>query len=565
VFLGLVTLKGTINLLSKTLTNGIDRAAHRALLLGLGLNHSDLQKPLIGVSNSFTDIVPGHTHLNELARAIREGICAAGGVPLEFNTCAVCDGLAQGHHGMAYSLPSRDHIADTVEIMARAHCLDGLVLLCSCDKVIPGQLMAAMRLNIPAILVTGGCMSAGRGGPFQYITLSNMREFSGAAAGGKISKAELSAFEEAAIPGAGSCAMLGTANTMSCLGEAMGMTLPGMGASPARSSYKLRLARSSGERIVYLVKNKINTRKIVTREALLNAISVDMALGGSTNSILHLLAIAREARVKLELADFDRLSAAVPHLCDLLPGGQYPLEEFFHDGGIPALQAELTSLLKLESLTVSDLTVEESIRVWKESRVLGSGAKTISSLNSPLHPDGGLAVLYGNLCSEGAVVKTAAVSTEIQIFEGPARPFDCMEDAVKAALQGGIRSGDAVVVRYEGPRGGPGMREMHMLSALLSGMGKNVAVITDGRFSGSSRGLCVGHVSPEAATGGLLALVQENDPIRIDLAARKMKLMVPAKVIVKRRPRPPQKNIPAGLLERYNRLAGSASEGALIG
>lgn len=552
-------------MLSKTLTSGIERAAHRALLLGLGLNRSDLQKPLIGISNSFTNLVPGHMHLNELARVIREGICAAGGVPLEFNSCAVCDGLAQGHLGMAYSLPSRDHIADTVEIMARAHCLDGLVLLCSCDKIIPGQLMAALRLDIPAILVTGGCMSAGRYGPYKYITLSSMREFTGAAAAGRISKSTLSAIEEAAIPGPGSCAMLGTANTMSCLGEAMGMTLPGMGASPAGSSHKLRLARASGERVVELVKNKFNARKIVTREALLNAITVDMALGGSTNSILHLLAIAREARTNLELADFDRLSTAVPHLCDLLPGGQYPLEEFFHDGGIPALLSELQSLLRVESLTVSGMTIDESITAWKKSRALSKEVKTISSINSPLRPNGGLAILYGNLCPEGAVVKTAAVRAELKTFKGPARPFNSMEDALKSARQGGISSGDVVVVRYEGPRGGPGMREMHMLSAMLSGMEKDVTVITDGRFSGSSRGLCVGHIAPEAAAGGLLALVQENDPIRIDLDEKKLELLVSSEILMRRRAVPPIKNIPAGLLDRYHRLAGSASEGAYSG
>lgn len=550
--------------LSKNLIEGIDRTAHRAILLGLGLNRSDLQKPLIGVVNSSTDIVPGHIHLEELSRVIREGICSGGGVPREFHTCAVCDGLAQGHSGMAYSLPSRENIADTVEIMARAHCLDGLVLLCSCDKIIPGQLMAALRLDIPAILVTGGCMVAGREGTHCNITLSSMREYTGAAAKGNITAAELIALEEAAIPGAGSCAMLGTANTMSCLGEAMGMTLPGMGASPARSAYKMRLARASGECIVKLVESEMSARKIVTREALLNAVCVDMALGGSTNSILHLLALAREANVELDLNDFDQKSSIVPHLCDLLPGGKYPFENFFYDGGIPALLSELNKLLNGDSLTVSGMTVNQSIDAWEQSRMLGARTETINSLDNPLHPDGGLAILYGNLSPNGAVVKTAALRKGLQSWEGPAKTFDCMEDAICAALKGRFMNGDVVVIRYEGPRGGPGMREMHMLSSLLSGMKEDVAIITDGRFSGSSRGLCIGHVSPEAASGGALALVKENDRIKIDIPGRKIELMVAPEVLSKRQAETPQKKFPAGLLSRYRKLAGPSSEGAVL-
>ncbi len=557
-------MKNTKKPLSINLIEGIDRTAHRAILLGLGLNRNDLQKPLIGVVNSSTDIVPGHMHLDELSRVIREGICSGGGVPREFHTCAVCDGLAQGHSGMAYSLPSRENIADTVEIMARAHCLDGLVLLCGCDKIIPGQLMAALRLDIPAILVTGGCMAAGHKGTHYNITLSSMREYAGAAAKGKITAAELSALEEAALPGAGSCAMLGTANTMSCLGEAMGMTLPGMGASPARSAYKLRLARSSGECIVRLVESGLSARKIVTRQALLNAICVDMALGGSTNSVLHLLALAREAKVDLDLKDFEQKSSIVPHLCDLLPGGKYPLEDFFNDGGIPALLSELVELLNGDCLTVSGMTVARSIADWKQKRILVRRAKTINSLDNPLHPDGGLAVLYGNLSPNGAVIKTAALRKGLQNWEGPAKTFDCMEDAVCAAMQGRFMDGDVVVIRYEGPRGGPGMREMHMLSSLLSGMKEDVAIVTDGRFSGSSRGLRIGHVSPEAAAGGTLALVKENDRIKIDITGRKIELMVAPEVLSKRQAEAPQKEFPAGLLSRYRKLAGPSSEGAVL-
>lgn len=549
---------------SAQLSEGTERAAHRALLLGLGLNRSDLAKPLIGVVNSRTDIVPGHMHLDELAQVIREGICAGGGLPREFHTCAVCDGLAQGHGGMSYSLPSRENIADTVEIMTRAHCLDGLVLLCGCDKIIPGQLMGALRIDIPAILVTAGCMPAGRQGTHSCLTLSSMREFAGAAVDGKISKEELFAIEEAAIPGAGSCAMLGTANTMSCLGEAMGMTLPGMGASPAHSAFKLRLARRSGEQIVALVKENLSSRQIVTREALLNSIAVDMALGGSTNSILHLLALAREAAVKLELKDFDHLSTIVPHLCDLLPGGAYPLSEFFHDGGVPALLSELKSLLSLQAKTVSGNSLGEEIERFRGENCQPKERKSIYSLAKPLRSGGGLVVLYGNLAPDGAVIKAAAVEPDALVMEGPAKPFDSLEDAVEAALAGKIARGDIVVVRYEGPQGGPGMREMHMLSALLTGMNSGAAVVTDGRFSGSSRGICIGHVAPEAAAGGLIGLVQNGDLIGIDIAGRKIELKVSDKELGKRKAVLPEKNLPPGVLSRYKKMAGSAANGAVL-
>ncbi len=549
---------------SLKLTRGIERAAHRALLLGLGLNRSDLEKPLIGVVNSFTDLVPGHAHLNELSAVIREGIAAAGGIAREFHTCAVCDGLAQGHGGMGYSLPSRETIADTVEIMARAHCLDGLVLLCGCDKIVPGQLMAALRLDLPAILVTSGCMPAGSWGPYENITLSSMREFAGAAAAGTINAADLSSIEESAIPGAGSCAMLGTANTMSLLGEAMGMTLPGMGSTPARSAAKLRLARASGERIVELVNESITARQIVTREALLNAVTIDMALGGSTNSVLHLLALANEANVKLTLADFDRLSNQVPHLCDLLPGGKYPVTELDREGGIPALFYELKALPNLSLPTVSGLTIAAITKAAAQNKGVPSENRVIRPLENPLHPVGGLAILYGNLAPEGAVIKAAAVDHRFSVTEGEAYVFDSLEVAVETTLAGKVKQGKIIVVRYEGPAGGPGMREMHMLSSLLSGMNSGAAVVTDGRFSGSSRGLCVGHVSPEAAAGGPLALVKNGDRILIDLPARRLELLVPPTELDKRKPNPPKKDYPPGILERYRRSASSASIGAVL-
>jgi len=552
------------NLPSSNLTAGTERAAHRALLFGLGLNRKDLEKPLIGVVNSWTDIVPGHIHLNELSKVIREGICAGGGVAREFHTCAVCDGLTQGHGGMSYSLPSRENIADTVEIMTRAHCLDGLVLLCGCDKIVPGQLMAALRLDIPSILVTSGCMEPGHCGQYNNLTLSSMREMAGAAAAGKISALELNKVEEMAIPGAGSCAMLGTANTMSYLGEALGMTLPGMGASPARSAEKLRLARTSGERAVELVREGINPRSIITRQALLNAIITDMALGGSTNSILHLLALAHEAKVKLELSDFDNLSKQVPHLCDLLPGGKYPVTDFYFEGGVPALIYELKSLLNLNTLTVSGSSTGELIDEYHSSYKPSVERKVIRPMKKPLSSSGGLTVLYGNLAPQGAVLKTAAAGDYSPVMQGPAIPFNNMEDAVEAALSGQIRKGDIVVVRYEGPVGGPGMREMHMLSSLLSGMSSGAAIITDGRFSGSSRGICIGHVSPEAAADGLLAKVLAGDTVRIDIPGRRIDLLVDDTVLEQRVVEKPKKDIPEGILERYRKLAGPASEGAVF-
>ncbi|MGI6616037.1 MAG: dihydroxy-acid dehydratase [Dethiobacteria bacterium] len=548
---------------SSTVTGGLDRSAHRALLLGLGLRREDLDQPIIGIANSWTDMVPGHNHLNEIAAAVREGICSAGGTPREFHTCAVCDGLAQGHAGMRYSLPSRENIADTVEIMARAHCFDGLVLLCACDKIVPGQLMASLRLNLPSILVTGGCMLPGAWRERSALTLSSMRELAGAVSAGKLSREELEMIEERAVPGAGSCAMLGTANTISLLGEAMGISLPGMGAAPALDAAKLRLARSSGERAVALVKSDLRPRQIITAGALHNAIAADMALGGSTNSILHLLALAAEAGVALQLDDFSRISRKVPHLCDLLPGGSYPLVEFYREGGVPALMSVLEPLLDKEALTVSGKTVGELIAEEGKKKFETKGP-VIRPLSRPLHPAGGLAVLYGSLAPEGAVVKAAAVGGNELVMRGPARTFDCMEDAAGALASGDIAEGSVLVVRYEGPAGGPGMREMHALSARLSGMESSCAIVTDGRFSGSSRDLRIGHVCPEAAAGGPIALVQDGDFILIDLPARRLELLVDRAELARRRAKPPQRLAGSGILERYRDRVGPASGGAVL-
>lgn len=565
---------------SEELKEGLPRAAHRALLYGLGLTPADLERPVIGVVNSWTDLVPGHMHLGELALAVREGIKAAGGVPREFHTCAVCDGLAQGHRGMMYPLPSREVIADTVELMALAHCLDGLVLIVGCDKVVPGQIMGLLRTGLPGIVVTAGCMAAGRWRDHDDLTLSSMREFVGRVNAGEMTEDELAEVERVAIPGPGTCAMLGTANTMACLTEAMGLTLAGMAAVPACTADKSRLARQSGERVVGLVREGRRARDLVTREALLNAVAVDMALGGSTNSVIHLLAIAHEAGVRLDLGDFDRVSKVVPHLCDLRPSGRYPFPDLHKEGGLPAVLAELETLLDLEQMGVSGRTLGEEIRRFRASRSRAaadrSDRKVIRTVANPLHPTGGLAILRGTLAPDGAVVKAAGVDPEAMVHSGPARVCESMEDALRAALEGAVKPGDVVVVRNEGPAGGPGMREQHMLTSILVGMGlgARVAVVTDGRFSGSTRGLCIGHVAPEAARGGPIALVRDGDRVTIDIPGRRLDLEVPSTDIDSRRAGWERRGGSLGdrrgpvgdtsLLARYATLVGSASQGAVL-
>lgn len=574
------------DLRSKELYHGIPRAAHRALLYSLGLRPSDLERPLIGIASSFTDIVPGHLHLGELVQAVREGVWAAGGLPREFNTAAVCDGLAQGHAGMRYPLPSREIIADTVELMAEAHRLDGLVLIAGCDKVVPGQIMGLVRVDLPGILVTAGCMAAGRWEDDTEITLSDMREYIGRVAAGTMTEAELADVELAALPGAGTCAMLGTANTMAALGEGLGLALPGTATAPARSAEKLRLAREAGERVVALVREGRRARGFLRREAFLNAIALDMALGGSTNSVLHLLAIAAEAGVRLSLEDFDRMSRLVPHLCDLKPSGARPFGHLHRAGGITAVLAEIRRVLDTGQLGVSGLPLyrvldDFSLRSSHHHATAGQEA-VIRLWDRPIHPDGGIGVLRGSLAPEGAVVKLSGVAPEALTFDGRARVFDCLEAAVARALDGSIGPGAAVVVRGEGPAGGPGMREQHMLTSILvgRGLGASVAVITDGRFSGSTRGLCVGHVCPEAARGGPIGLVCDGDRISIDIPSRKIDLVVDADELALRLAKggspgaggggdggegePPPASVPAGLLRRYQALVGPASEGAIL-
>ena len=553
---------------SAELKEGLTRAAHRALLYGLGLTPADLERPLIGIANSWTDLVPGHRHLDELGRAVREGIQAAGGVAREFHTCAVCDGLAQGHSGMRYPLPSREVIADTVELMAMAHCLDGLVLIGGCDKIVPGQVMGLLRTGLPGIVVTSGCMAAGRWQGREDLTLSRLREFVGRVQAGEMTAEELAEVERVAIPGPGTCSMLGTANTMACLVEAMGLTLPGMAAAPALSREKLRLAVESGGRAVGLVSEWLSARQVVTRASLLNAVAVDMALGGSTNSVLHLLGIAHEAGVPLSLDDFDLVSRTVPHLCDLQPGGRFPFPEFGRAGGVPELVAELGALVNPDPVGVDGRRLGESLREYRQAHPGDRAQGVIRPLTTPLRGTGGLAVLRGSLAPEGAVVKVAGVSAEAMVHAGPARVFESSEAAVEAALAGRLAAGDVVVVRYEGPAGGPGMREQHMLSSVIVGMGlgAKVAIVTDGRYSGSTRGQCIGHVAPEAARGGPIALVRDGDRVTIDLPARRLELDVPAPELAGRRAdRQGREALPEGLLSRYAALVGSASEGAVLG
>jgi dihydroxy-acid dehydratase len=538
------------NMRSDTIKKGIERAPHRALLKALGLTDEDIAKPFIGIANSYTTIVPGHIHLNEIAAAVKAGIEAAGGTPFEFNTIAVCDGLAMGHEGMRYSLPSRELIADSVEIMAQAHRLDGLVLVSNCDKVTPGMLMAAARLDIPAILVTGGPMASGtfRGKKIGY---SSMPEGLGQVYAGKMKPEELIQLENAACPGCGSCNGMFTANTMACVTEALGMSLPYCATALANSAQKIRIAKETGEAIVKLVRNDTRPSAIMKREAFQNAINVDMALGGSTNTVLHLSAIAREADVALPLSAFDEAGRRVPHLCSMIPSGPYALEDLHVAGGIPALMNELKPLLNMDALTVTGKSIGENVA---GAEVLD--AEVICPLSNPVHKEGGIAILTGNLAPKGAVVKTAAVSPKMLRHKGPARVFDSEQEAVAAIRAHKVQPGDVVVIRYEGPKGGPGMPEMLIPTATIAGMGlsESVALITDGRFSGATRGPCIGHVAPEAAEAGPIAVVKQGDVIVVDIPNRALNVELSDEEIRKRlaawKPKPPR--ITKGILARYS-------------
>jgi len=551
-----------MNLRSEVVKSGFERAPHRSLFKALGLTDEELSRPLIGVANSWNEVIPGHKHLREVAEAVKDGIRLAGGIPLEFNTIGICDGIAMGHEGMKYSLPSRELIADSVEVMANAYQFDGLVLIASCDKIIPGMLMAMARLNIPAIFISGGPMLAGRYRG-RDIDLHDVFEAVGAYKAGKISLEELNIIEEVACPGIGSCAGMFTANTVNALTEALGVSLPGNGTAPAVSAERIRIAKRTGMAIVELVKRGIRPRDIMTREAFLDAIAVDMALGGSTNTTLHLIAIAHEANVELTLDDFDEISEKTPILAKLSPAGQYHVQDLHEAGGILAVMKELSKrdLIHKNRITVSLKTVNElleGVTVYRRD--------VIRPIENPWLNRGGIIILKGSLAPKGAVIRIAALSEDLHASDYIAKVFDSEEEAVKAIMDGKIEKGDAVIIRYEGPKGGPGMREMLTATSVLAGMGldRDVALITDGRFSGATRGLCIGHVSPEAAEGGPIAFVENNDVIRINLKAKTLDLMVEQSVLEERlkRWKPPKKAL-SGYLLRYSNLVTSAYTGAI--
>ncbi|MBS7634937.1 dihydroxy-acid dehydratase [Candidatus Bathyarchaeota archaeon] len=538
---------------------GVERAPHRAIWKCLGVTDEDFDKPFIGIANSFTEAVPGHMHLDKLVEFVKAGVRSAGGVPFEFNTIAICDGLAMGHEGMHYSLPSRELIADSVEVMVQAYKFDGLVLVTNCDKITPGMIMAAARLNVPSIAVTGGPMLSGRFGS-RLVDVTSIFEAVGEYSAGKISIEDLRRLEDYAFPGCGSCNGMYTANTMACVAESIGLSLPGCATALAVSSKKIRIAKESGERIVEMVREDLKPLDILTREAFENAISVDMALGGSTNAVLHIKAIAEEANVPLPLEVFDEIARKVPHICDMRPSGPHDLEDLDAAGGIPAVMSVLRDKLHLNALTVTGRTIGENI----ENAVL-LNSEVVRSQGNPIHKEGGIAVLTGNLAPKGSVTKITAISPKMLVHRGPARVFDSEEEAMKSILNREINRGDVIVIRYEGPKGGPGMREMLSPTAAIAGMGlsDSVALLTDGRFSGATRGPCIGHVSPEAAEGGPIAALRDGDIISIDIPGRRLNVELSDEEIRKRlsewSPKPPK--VFKGYLRRYWYFVQSADRG----
>ena len=547
---------------SDVIKRGVERAPHRSLLYAAGCTQDDMKKPFIGVVNSFTEVVPGHVHLRTIAEAVKQGIREGGGVPFEFNTMAICDGIAMNHAGMKYSLPSRELIADTVETMAEAHAFDALVFIPNCDKVVPGMLMAAVRLNIPSIFVSGGPMLAGTHNG-KRVDLNNIFEGVGAITSGIITEQELEDLVRNACPGCGSCSGMFTANTMNCLTEALGMALPGNGTIPAVDSKRIGLARAAGRQVMTVLAENIKPRDIITYKAIQNAFTVDMALGGSTNSVLHLMAIAIEAGISFNLNDINKISQNTPYLTKLRPSGPYHIENLDKAGGIPAVMKEIKSLLKTDCITVTGKTIEDNL-----SGVNTLDNEVIRSITTAHSATGGLAILFGNLAPEGAVVKKAAVAPEMMQHRGPARVFDSEEEATQAILKRNIKPGDVLVIRYEGPRGGPGMREMLTPTSLITGSGleKEVALITDGRFSGATRGASIGHVSPEAAARGPIAAVREGDIINIDIPGNRLDVELTEKEINDRLAALPvfQPRIVTGYLGRYTEKVTSASTGAVF-
>ena len=549
---------------SDQMKSGLEKAPHRALFKAMGYTDEEIRRPIIGVANSANEIIPGHIHLNNIVKAVKTGVSMAGGTPIEFSTIGICDGIAMNHEGMKYSLPSRELIADSVEVMARAHPFDGLVLVPNCDKIVPGMMMAALRVNIPAIVISGGPMLAGRH-QGKDVDLITVFEGVGKVKANRTSKEELKNLEDCACPGCGSCAGMFTANSMNCLTEALGLGLPGNGTILAVYAARIRLAKTAGMKIMELVEKGICPRDIATMEAFKNALTVDMALGCSTNTILHVPAIAHEAGISLNLDLLNKISTKTPHLCQLSPAGAHHLQDLNEAGGVPAVMAELNKkgLIDRDALTVTGKTVKDNLK-----NVKVRDHTVIRKIDNPYHPQGGIAILRGNLAPDGAVVKQSAVSPEMMRNKGKARVFDAEEQAVKAILGGKIKPGDVIVIRYEGPKGGPGMREMLTPTSAIAGMGldKDVALITDGRFSGGTRGAAIGHISPEAAEGGLIALVKEGDLIEIDIPSKKLSLHVDQTTLDKRRAawRPPAPKIKEGYAYRYAKMVTSASTGAVF-
>ncbi|MBI2401055.1 MAG: dihydroxy-acid dehydratase [Deltaproteobacteria bacterium] len=547
---------------SDRIKKGLERVPHRALLYATGIPTGEMKKPFIGVATSFSDLIPGHIGMRDLERFIEKGVHTGGGYPMLFGLPGICDGIAMGHKGMHYSLPSRELIADMVESVTEAHAFDGLILLTNCDKITPGMLMGAARLNIPTIVVTAGPMMTGRYRGARTSFIRNTFEAMGRFRKGEISEGELNSCEKGACPGAGSCQGLYTANTMACLTEVLGMSLPFCGTALANSADKRRIAFDSGVRIMELVRKGITPRKIMTRAAFENAIRADLALGGSSNTVLHLLAIAHEAKVKLPLELFDELSRTTPHLTSLEPVGEFYMEDLHWAGGIGALLLTLKDLVK-DNPTVSGKKVKALIK-----EVDYVDEKVIKPLSQAYHKEGGIAVLKGNIAPLGAVVKQSGVSDKMMKFTGRARCFDSEEAAMKAILAKTIKAGEVVVIRYEGPKGGPGMREMLAPTATLMGMGMgdSVALITDGRFSGGTRGPCIGHISPEAMEGGPIAFIKDGDTIELDIPARKIELKVSAEELLERKKawKMPQPKIKDGWLARYAKVVTSANTGAVV-
>ena len=547
---------------SDTVKKGSTRAAHRALFYAMGYTPEDLKKPLIGVVNAFNEIIPGHIHLRTIAEAVKTGVSAAGGTPMEFPSIGICDSIAMGHEGMRYPLASRELIADSIESVASAHAFDGLVLIPNCDKIIPGMLMAAARLNIPCVVVSGGPMMAGRHDQ-KEISVSQIFEAAGKFEAGEISATELDQMEQSACPGCGSCAGLFTANSMNCLTEALGMGLPGNGTIPAaHTGARKALAKKAGEAILELVKKDIKPRDIMTKNAFENAIAVDMGIGGSSNTVLHLTAIAHEAGIDLPLSLFDEISAKTPYITKLSPGGLHHLQDLNDAGGISAVIKELAKrgVIHTDAITITG-TMAERI----ENAVIRS-SEVIKTVEEPYRNKGGIAILKGNLALDGAVVKESAVTEDMLVFEGKAKVFDSEEAAIEAILARKVFDGDVVVIRYEGPKGGPGMREMLNPTAVIAGMGLKVALLTDGRFSGATRGACIGHVSPEAMEGGNIALVENGDTIFIDIPNRILEVKVSSEELAQRKAnwKMPLPKVTSGYLARYARMVTSASTGAVL-